>query len=189
MKSMKKPVLHPEQSVLVVIDIQEKFMPILFESERLLAKTEILLKISNALDIPILITEQYPTGLGSTVSSIQGLMVQNKNYKVLEKTTFSSYEAPHFKDALTALARDQVIICGIEAHVCVNQTVQDLLMSDYQVHLIQDAITSRTETNYKLGLQKMLYAGAVPSGTEMALFELLHDAKHPQFKALQALIK
>jgi nicotinamidase-related amidase len=135
----------------------------------------------------VVVTEQYPKGLGRTASEI--LAVLPADSEPVEKTAFSSCGAQEFVSRLEAAGARQVLLCGIEAHVCVNQTAHDLLGRGYQVHLLTDCVSSRTEQNRQVGLEKMFRAGALPSSTETALFELMRDARHEQFKSIQKLIK
>lgn len=182
---MHKNSLNIENSVLVIIDIQEKFMNVIYDAQKVIENSKKLIKAASILDIPVIITEHYPKGLGHTVNEL--FIVANKQ-TVLEKTTFSCYKDPEFASHLKHLKRKQVIITGIEAHVCVNQTVLDLLTDNYQPHLIADAISSRCQDNAEIALEKMINAGAIVSSVELALFELLKDAKHPNFKEIQKLI-
>lgn len=184
---MSNRLLNPKQSVLVIVDIQEKFYPILWEAERLVEKTRTLLEIAGKLDIPVLLSEQYPQGLGPTVAPLLEAMPEQTVR--MTKTAFGCLEDFEMKKYLSSLQRKQVIVCGIEAHICVNQTVHQLLAAGYEPHLIQDAISSRSEENYHVGIAKMTQSGAIPSCVEMCLFELMTDAAHPLFKPLQSLIR
>jgi len=144
-------------------------------------------KAATLLNLPIVVTEQYPKGLGHTALLIKEALPENT--PIIEKTTFSSCGVSQFTTQLEAKRIKQVLVCGIEAHICVNQTVHDLLASGYQVHLLTDCIGSRNKLDRKAGLDKMQMSGAIPSSVEMALFELMRDAKHEQFKAIQGLVK
>ncbi len=139
------------------------------------------------LGVPVVVTEQYPKGLGRTAAEIAAVLPED--FEPVEKTAFSSCGAQEFVARLEAAGARQVLLCGIEAHVCVNQTAHDLLARGYQVHLLTDCVSSRAEQNRRVGLDKMLRSGALPSSTELALFELMRDARHEQFKAIQKLIK
>lgn len=139
------------------------------------------------LGVPVLVTEQYPKGLGRTADEI--LMSLPEGFEVFEKTAFSSCGAAAFIDRLTTLGVEQVVLCGLETHVCVNQTAHDLLDRGLQVHLLADAVCSRSPVNKKAGLRKMFSSGVIASSVEMALFELMRDVKHQQFKEIQNLIK
>ena len=176
-----------DASVLLVIDIQEKFIPVIPDCDRLFAKTQTLIKAAKLLGMPVLVSEQYPQGLGQTIPSLKDCLPDDAVYYA--KTTFGCLATPALHDALAALNRPQVIVCGFETHVCVNQTVHQLLEQGYQVHLVEDAIASRMEENRDIALRKMEQSGAVPSSVEMVLFELLRDAKRPEFKTLLSFIK
>lgn len=184
---MATRLLLPQKSVLLIVDIQEKFLPILYEAERVVRNARILVQVARKLDIPIVVTEQYPKGLGPTIGPL--LEVLSPDQAVMEKISFGSLGDLSTKVHLATLDRSQVIVCGLEAHICVNQTVHQLLAEGYDAHLVQDAISSRTQANYEIGLAKMIQSGAIPSSVEMVLFELMQTASHPFFKELQSLVK
>lgn len=184
---MTHRLLNSKHSALLIVDIQEKFLPVVWESESLVANTRILIEAAARLELPILVSEQYPKGLGHTAEAL--ISVLPESAVTLTKSAFGCLEDFGMKTHLASLQRKQIIVCGIEAHVCVNQTVHQLLAAGYEPHLIQDALSSRVEVNYRIGLQKMTQSGAIPSCVEMALFELMQDAAHPLFKPLQQLIK
>jgi nicotinamidase-related amidase len=185
--SMSSTLLTPEQSLLLVIDIQEKFRPALFNAEQVIANTERIIKGCEALGVPIIFTEQYPQGLGHTVPELTAAC--SSDAPVYEKTAFGCFNDEAIAQAIQHSGRRQIMVCGIESHICVNQTVCRLLAANFQVHLIEDAIGSRQEAMYQIGLKKMTQLGAFPSCVEMALFELLASAQHPQFKTIQALVR
>lgn len=166
-------------AVLVVIDVQEAFRKVLDSFDRVAAASGVLVEGVAELGIPIVVTEQYPKGLGRTVEEVAA------RTEPVEKVRFSAAEAEGFD----LRGRDQAIVCGIEAHVCVNQTVLDLLSGGIEVHVAGDAVGSRTEANRELGLHKMEHAGAVLTSVETALFELLGGSDAPEFKRVQALVK
>ena len=139
------------------------------------------------LNLPIIVTEQYPKGLGHTAEEIKAALPSG--VEIIEKTTFSSCGTRQFQNQLESAGAKQVLVGGIEAHICVNQTVHDLLSAGFQVHLLADCIGARQPINKKISMRKMQSSGAILSSIEMALFELLRDAKHEQFKAIQQLIK
>lgn len=180
-------ILDKNKTALVVIDLQEAFRSAIPDFALIVEKTSIVIRGFSALDIPILVTEQYPKGLGKTVEEI-ALSLPN-NAETFEKTTFSSCGASLFSERLKALNVPQIVVCGIEAHVCVNQTVHDLLNAGYQVQLLQDCVSSRSTHDKHTGIEKMKLSGAIPTNVEMALFELLHDSKHEKFKEIQGLVK
>jgi len=171
--------LEKDRTALVVIDVQEAFRPydIFAEVSRNCAK---LVEAARLLDVPIVVTEQYPKGLGSTVAEI-GVDGEPR----IEKSVFSAVRAAGFD----LHGRDQVIVCGIEAHVCVSQTVHDLLAQGVDVHVPADAVGSRNDIDYERALPRLERAGAVVTTIEAALLELCERAGTPEFKAVQGLIK
>lgn len=179
--------LHPDTSLLLVVDMQEKFAPVIEHYDRLTEQCGILVQACRLLGVPVVVSEQYPKGLGHTVSPLKACLPADT--VILEKVSFGCGRDAELERHIATLARKQVLVCGIEAHVCVNQTVHQLLAQAYQVHIIQDAIGARHQSNYKAAMAKMQQSGAIPATVEMALFELLGTAAHPQFKAIQALIK
>lgn len=179
--------LRPESALLLVVDIQEKFLSVLPEPERLIERTGILIEACRQLELPIVVTEQYPKGLGHTAAALADALPSSA--VILEKAAFGCGQDPQVSAHLAALNRPQVMVCGIEAHICVNQTVHQLLASGFQVHLMQDAISSRHYRDFEIAVAKMQQSGAIPSGVEMALFELMTTSRHPLFKPLQALVK
>lgn len=176
-----------QDSLLLVVDIQERFVPIIHESDRVLKNTAILMQAANNLGVSIMVSEQYPKGLGPTAAELKRWYTPET--VTLEKSAFGCLEDQGMKDYLAASGKRQMVVCGIEAHVCVNQTVHQLLSMGYPVFLVVDAVSSRTVANMQVGLQKMIQSGAIPCSTEMVLFEWMRDAAHPDFKAVQALIK
>ncbi len=180
-------ILDAHHAAFVIIDVQEGFRGIIPDFAVMAANITRFLQGAKILDVPVIVTEQYPKGLGRTAEEI--LFALDPDHAPLEKTAFSSCGAPAFVASLKQLDIRQVILGGIEAHICVNQTAHDLIDAGFQVHLLADCISARFEVNKKAGLDKMMQSGAVPSTVEMALFELMRDAKHEQFKAIQQLVK
>lgn len=180
-------ILDKNQTVLVVVDLQEAFRSPIPDFAIIVEKTSVAVRGFSILDIPIIVTEQYPKGLGRTAEEI--LLSLPDNAEIIEKTTFSSCGANSFVEKLTATNAKQIVLAGIEAHICVNQTAHDLLAQGYQVHLLQDCVSSRTTHDKHTGCEKMYRSGVIPSNVEMALFELMQDAKHEKFKEIQALVK
>jgi nicotinamidase-related amidase len=174
--------LDRDRSALVVVDVQEGFRKALPEFERIAEATATLVRGADAIGVPVLITEQYPKGLGETAPEIAEALPDDA--RPLEKTVFSAAEAEGFDLG----GRDQVIVCGIETHVCVNQTVLDLLASGADVQVVEDAVGSRFADNKRIGLHKMERAGAVLTSVETSLFELLGRAGTDEFKTVQKLI-
>ena len=179
--------LRPEQTALIVIDIQEAFRDSIRRFDRMVRQASIAVRGFQILGLPVIVTEQYPKGLGHTVAELQQALGQSA--AVIDKTAFSSCGAGSFIERLDATGAKQVVLCGLETHVCVNQTCHDLIDRGYQVHILTDAVGSRSKQNRKSGLEKMFTSGAVPSNVEMALFELMADSKHPKFKEVQSLLR
>jgi nicotinamidase-related amidase len=177
--------LDRSRAALVVVDVQEAFRPAVLDFEQVARNVAILVRGARILELPTLVTEQYPKGLGRTVPEV----AEHLDVEPIEKVAFSAVDANGFAGALHEAGRDQVLLCGIETHVCVNQTAEDLIADGVEVHVAQDAVTSRTAENRALGLHKMERSGAVATSVETALFELLGRAGTPEFKEVQALIK
>jgi nicotinamidase-related amidase len=166
------------RAALVVVDVQEGFRPYAV-FDRVAGSCAKLVQAARILELPVIVSEQYPKGLGHTAPEV-GL----KDEPRIEKTVFSAARA----DGFDLAGRDQVIVCGIETHVCVSQSVHDLLGQGIEVHVPADAVGSRHEIDYQRGLERMERAGAVVGTVEAALFELLERAGTPEFKAVQRLI-
>jgi nicotinamidase-related amidase len=174
--------LDRERAALVVVDVQEGFRKALPEFEQVAKATATLVRGAEALGVPVLITEQYPKGLGETAREVADALPDG--LEPLEKVIFSAAEA----DGFDLKGRDQALVCGIETHVCVNQTTLDLLAGGTEVHVAEDAVSSRFPDNKRIGLTKMEQAGAVLTSVETALFELLGRAGTDEFKTVQKLI-
>jgi nicotinamidase-related amidase len=175
------------EAALVVVDMQEAFRPAVVEFETIASRIATAVAAAKLLGIPVLATEQVPQKLGKTIDPI--IQALPTDAKIVDKTAFSCCGAQPFMEQLAKAGAKQVIVCGLETHVCVNQTVHDLLAAGYQVHLLTDCVTSRTQANRDLGIAKMMKSGAIGSGLEMALFELMRDSRHEQFRAVSKLIK
>ncbi len=173
--------LDATRAALVVIDMQESFRHHIADFAETAARIALVTHAAQLLHVPVVVTEQYPKGLGPTAAEIRAVLPAS--VVPIEKTAFSSCGAQEFCARLDEAGARQVLVCGIEAHICVNQTTHDLLARGFQVHLLTDCITSRTAHNRQTGLEKMQASGALPSSIELALFELLRDARHEQFKA------
>jgi nicotinamidase-related amidase len=173
--------LDPDHCALIVIDIQEKLLPPIFEKERLLRNAQLLIRLAGILKIPTLLTTQYAKGLGSTVPEVASLVPETE---AIEKLAFSCFGSDLFCSALKRLPgnRNTVLLCGMESHICVAQTALAALRDGYLVHVAGDAISSRTELNWKIGLERMRAAGAVISSTEMAIYEALRSSGTSAFK-------
>ena len=179
--------LELTRSALAIVDMQEAFRTRIADFTKVAERIALLVQAARLLHLPIIVSEQYPKGLGHTATEITAVLPES--IEIIEKTTFSSCGAPQFRSQLEQAGAKQVLVCGIEAHICVNQTVHDLLAHDFQVHLLTDCISSRKVNDRKTASRKMHGSGAILSSVEMALFELMRDAKHEQFKAIQGLIK
>ncbi len=179
-------ILRLDDAALVVIDVQEAFRNYIFDFEPMVKNISNLILASQQLGVPMIWTEQYPRGLGSTVTELQRLMAGSQQF---EKSCFSCVQHEPFNTALARLQRRQIIVAGIEAHVCVNQTVHDLLESEYQVHLVVDAAGSRSPVNKEIAVDKMSSSGAVLTTVEMAVFEMLQRSGTEIFKSVQKLFK
>jgi len=175
------------QTALVVIDIQEAFRNVIADHIQIAERAALAVQGFQILDAPVIVTEQYPKGLGRTADEI--LAVLSDDAEVMEKTAFSSCGAEAFGKRLADSSIKQVVLCGLETHVCVSQTAHDLLDRGYQVHVLADCVCSRYDYNKTIGLAKMQASGVIISSIEMALLELVSDSKHEKFKAIQALIK
>ncbi len=179
--------LEKDKTALVVVDMQEAFRYVIPNFSEIASKITKMVRGCQMLQIPIIVTEQYPKGLGHTAEEI--LSVCDETVSIYEKTAFSSCGAKGFITKLDEIKASQILLCGIETHICVNQTAHELLERGFQVHLLADCVGSRFEENKRIGIEKMLQSGAIPSSIEMSLFELMRDAKHSCFKQVQALIK
>jgi len=174
-----------EDAVLLLIDLQTRLMQALHEPEALYKNINIMIKAAGIFKIPIILTEQYPKGLGATVPEI---MQNISDFHYIEKLKFSAY-VPEFEEVIKKLNKKTMLVAGIEAHVCVYQTVRDLLAEGFKVHVLSDAVSSREIMNFKNALQLMHDVGAVISNTETVLFDMLGTAQTEEFKKISALVK
>lgn len=177
--------LHKDETVLVLIDIQGKLAQIVDDSENVINNIVKAVKGANVLQLPILWLEQYPKGLGPTVEAIANEI----DGAPIEKITFSAYDTEGFRAKLEATGRKKVLLAGIETHICVYQTAAHLLANGYEVEVLADCVSSRTAGNREVGIEKMTQLGAQITSVEMALFEMLQIAKGDQFKAISAIVK
>jgi nicotinamidase-related amidase len=178
--------LEINTTALIVIDIQERLFPVMHEKEKLLRSVIKLIKGAQVLEIPILFTEQYPRGLGPTLPEIKELV---PGFKAIEKVSFNCCDEAVFCQALEALKRKQVLIAGIEAHICVYQTAVALARAGYEVQLVEDCVSSRSAEDKSVAFFKMGAMGVGVTTMEMALFELLKVAKGDKFKAISSIVK
>lgn len=180
-------ILNKDKTALVIVDVQEAFRSAINDFEEIVSRVSVIARGFQILNVPIIITEQYPKGLGRTAQEI--LFPLPEDFEIIEKSAFSSCGASAFIEKLRATGATQIVLCGLETHVCINQTAHDLLDENFQVHLLEDCVSSRFTHDKKIGLRKMQMSGVIASSVEMSLFELMRDAKHEQFKAIQELIK
>lgn len=167
--------------------MQEKLLNAMSDASKCIENHELLLKAAAILEIDAIVTEQYPKGLGNTTDELKCLLAENT--PVIEKTSFSCFGESKFRTALKSKSRKTLIVSGIEAHVCVQQTVLDLLAAGYEVIVPADALSSRNSENYQLALASMRQAGAFITSSESVVFMLLKDAKHPNFREISKLVK
>jgi nicotinamidase-related amidase len=179
--------LERARSALIVIDVQEGYRGLTVEHDRMVRKVRTLIEAATLMAVPVIATEQYPKGIGHLQGEIAELLPAGT--PLIEKLSMSCCGQPRFVGALEALGRDQLVVCGIEAHACVNQTVHDLLARGYQVHVPRDAISARCAADEGAGWEKMVGSGAVPASVEMVCLEWVRSAESPHFKALHRLIK
>ncbi len=177
--------LQADSTLLVVIDIQDALARAMHDAKQLIAGAVKLARGMKVLDVPAIFTEQNPAGLGPTVPPLAEVLEEQP----ITKRAFSCCGAPAFVQAVEAAGRKQIVLCGIESHVCVYQTAVDLLARGCEVQVAGDAVSSRTEANKQVGLDKMRAAGAGVTSVETALFELLKVAEGPKFKEILAIVK
>lgn len=177
--------INNKESLILIIDVQEKLSK-MQNCEIASSNAVKIAKAAGILNIQTIITEQYPKGLGSTLEEIKSAV---PNAKYFEKTFFSAMKENNFKDIIKKEEKKQIIIFGIESHICVLQTALDLLNNNYEVFVVENASGSRNENDKQIAMQRLRHAGAQTVTTEMVLFELLEGSKHPNFKEVQSLIK
>jgi len=180
--------LYPERAALIVIDIQEKLLPPIFQKEQLVRNSQLLIRLAGILKMPTLLTTQYSKGLGNTVPEISTLLT---DISPIEKQIFSCFGSEVFCSTLKRLPgnRNTVLLCGMESHICVAQTALAALREGYLVHVASDAVSSRTEWNRNIGLERMRSAGAVISSTEMIIYEALRSSGTSEFRAMLQYLK
>lgn len=178
--------LEQENSVLVIVDVQSKLSPHVLDGETIERRCTALVKAAQALDVPVLLTEHCPQAIGTTVPSLRVLVPETR---IISKRHFSAMDEQTLPAALKTIGRGQVLIAGMEAHVCVMQTTLGLLAAGYQCRLAVDATGSRRSEDRLAAIERMRQGGAGVASTEMALFEWLNSADHPAFRALLELVK
>jgi nicotinamidase-related amidase len=183
---MKVELLERNRSVLVLIDIQERLFPRVYEHKSMLARVDLLLAAASLMNVPILLTEQYPKGLGNTIEQIRETIPEAQP---LEKMDFSCVPAQGFMEQLFSLRRDQVLLVGIETHICVAQTALDLASKGENVFVVADATSSRRPLDAQIALQRLNQSGLILVTAEAVVFEWLRRAGTEEFKALQPKLK
>jgi nicotinamidase-related amidase len=174
-----------EDSVLVIVDIQPSFMKAIWEADRVLARAEFLLRVAQILGIPAIATEQYPERMGGTDPRLAPLLAENP----LGKMSFSCCGIDSFVDTLLELGRNQIILVGIETHICVSQTAVDLLNTGHEVIVCPDAVSARTVEMHKLGMERMRDSGVLPMHSESVAYEWIGSAAHPRFREALQVVK
>ena len=183
------PLMSTDQdSVLVLIDIQERLTTAMASGvrERLIAQVSTLITAAKALSVPVIVTEQYPKGLGATEEALKSLLLET--VPIIEKTSFSAAKVDDFLAEIAQTKRKQIILTGMQTHICIMQSALDLQQQGYQVFVVEDAVSSRSAINQDNALQRMRQAGIIISNVESIIFEWLGDAKHPAFRSLSKLI-
>jgi nicotinamidase-related amidase len=183
---MSKTMLQIDQCCLVVVDVQGKLAELMVDREELYKNIGILIQAAKDLGIPIMWCQQSPHALGPTVEELQKHL---KGNTPINKASFSCWQNPDFREQLAKLARTQILLCGIEAHICIYQTAMELGLNSLRVEVVVDAISSRTRDSRALAVQRMTSQGIGAMNVEMVLFELLKSADHPLFRSLSKLIK
>jgi nicotinamidase-related amidase len=180
--------LEAERCALIVVDIQEKLLPPIFQKEQLIKNSQLLIRLAGILKIRAVVTTQYSKGLGNTVPEIASLLPE---IQAIDKQMFSCFGSDVFCSCLKRLpgACNTLLLCGMESHICVTQTALAALREGYIVHVASDAVGSRSEWNWKIGLERMRAAGAVISSTEMIVYEMLRSSGAPAFKELLPYLK
>ncbi len=172
--------------VMVVVDVQEKLIPHIWEKEKIIRNIQMFIKGLKILNVPILLTEQYPEGLGKTIPRIREIL---SDVPPISKMTFDCCGNKNFMERINGLKRKQVLLCGIETHVCIYQTAIGLKSEGYEVQVIADGVSSRTEGNKEIALQRMRDSGIGTTSVETVLFELLKTAEGKEFKEILKLVK
>lgn len=183
---MSKFILHKDKTVLMIVDIQDKLAQVMNKREMVIQNTVHLIELSKLYNIPIIVTEQYPKGLGQTVIEIREALTE---YKPYEKLTFDCCMETSIDARIKELNRSQIIVTGMETHICVLQTSISLINRGYNVHLVSDAVCSRTDSNWMIALDMIKDVGAVVTSTEIVLFQLLKIAGTEEFKYISKRIK
>lgn len=171
--------LQLDQSAIVIIDVQEKLAPVIHQRDQIIARIRWLGEIANELSVPIVVSEQYPKGLGISVDDLAKVI---ENARVVEKMHFSAWQEPHFVDAINDIERKQILLVGMEAHVCVLQTAMDMAEQGFDVFVVEDAVGSRRDTDKQAALRRLQQAGVTIITSEMAAYEWLHRSGTDTFR-------
>ncbi len=178
--------ISKDDAALLIVDIQERLAAAMKYREKVTANVLHLIEAARIMELPIVVTEQYPKGLGPTTEAVRGAL---PSYQPVEKLSFSCCGEPAFMEVMRTTGRKKIILTGMETHVCVLQTCLDLLQEGYDVHLAADAVCSRYKDNYRIGIEHLRQAGAVVTSTETILFQLLQKAGTEAFKIISKRIK
>jgi len=181
--------LHRERTILLIIDVQERLMPVIDECATVELNIARLIRGAHVLGIPAVVTEQYVKGLGPTVEPVRRALEETMGYQPIEKDCFSAQGSPDFTTRLSSSGRTQVLLCGVETHVCVYQTASDLLAAGYEVSLVGDAVSSRTSGNRETAIRRLITDGVSLTSTEMSLFELCVRSGTDEFRAISRLVR
>lgn len=182
-------ILRREDTLLVVVDMQEPFLRGVHDAERLLANVQLLIQASAILNVPVLPTVQYAERMGGVVPEVTQAFPDFDSCVPVDKMCFSCAGAEGFLEEIASFDRRQILLCGVETHICVSQTALDLVSQGYQVHVAADAVSSRSLEKHKLGMERMRDSAVLPCAAEAAVYELLREAGTPEFKSILALVR
>ena len=182
-------ILRREDTLLVVVDMQEPFLRQIHARECLLENVLLLIQSANILGLPLLPTVQYAARMGGVIPEVAAALPVHHAVDALDKMCFSCAGQPEFMDAVRATRRHQILLCGVETHICVSQTALDLAANGFQAHIAADAVSSRTLEKHKLGMERLRDSGVLPCAAEAAVYELLREAGTPEFKSILKLVK
>jgi nicotinamidase-related amidase len=181
----KLGIIDRKKTVFVLVDIQDKFIPVINDIDKVISNSNILVKASEILNIPLIVTEQYPKGLGHTFEKIN---LPDKKH-LIEKVSFSCFDSDEFVKKLKELKVDSIVLFGTEAHVCILKTALDALKNNLEIYVVADAISSRTDENKSIAIERMRQSGVFIVSTEIILFQLLDKAGTEEFKKISNLVK
>ncbi|MEM4245952.1 MAG: hydrolase [Candidatus Bathyarchaeia archaeon] len=178
--------IDTQNVIILCIDFQEKLLPYIFDFEKIVKNAIIMIKAAKILQVPIIVTEQYPKGIGRTVKPVADALGE---YQPVEKVHFSCFQEEDFTSKLQKLGRENLIIMGIESHVCIYQTTREAINAGYHAYILEDAMSSRVRENHEIAVRRMISEGAIPSSVEMTIFELLKKAGTPEFREILKIVK